>query len=326
MSDDAAQEMSLMRDVLHPDGVLGVSYFSRSVWQEELQALMAAQNTSHNPASFSADSSHILQSYLNLRGLSAYAEDSQLFAFFTPPSDEAAASGGAGSSRSARRVFHKAEITQWASDCGYAVAAALPAVTHNPFSALQSHYEVSLVQQLGLSEETFLHHYMTSFRRVVFLLPKQPRSHGGGVSGASVADRQPSVAAMSRRLLHSGGDGAWRVVDRHPSGAAFLGMLFNTSQRVQCLANELEMIFKTDSSSSFPVTYSIPPSILPALPRISDGVTFASLLRDCEVYWENVRICLLYYCSSLSQACCLSVCLSLIVHPSIYCCMSACIL
>jgi hypothetical protein len=150
MSDDAAQEMSLMRDVLHPGGVLGVSYFSRSVWQEELHSLMAAQNTSYNPASFSADSDHILQSYLNLRGLSAYAEDSQLFAFFTPPGDEKAdaASGGAGSSRRARRVFHKAEMAQWASDCGYAVAATLPAVTQSPFSTLQSHYEVSMVRIL----------------------------------------------------------------------------------------------------------------------------------------------------------------------------------
>ena len=131
------------------------------------------------------------------------------------------------------------------------------------------------------------------------------------MSGPSVAERQPSVAAMSRRLLHRGGDDAWRVVDRHPSGAAYLGTLFNTSHRVHCLANELGLIFKADSGS-FPVTYSIPPSILPALPRISDGVTFAALLKDCEVYWEKVRILLYYYfffsCLCLPLSLSISVC------------------
>jgi hypothetical protein len=264
-SESHHRELSLMRDVLHPDGVLGATYYTTNKIQSSLFDLVDSQNSNANPA-FSRESGPIVQSYLRHQGLAPYAEDSALVEFFSRKGEEGP-----------RRVYSGLGVDHMAKSHGYEVAATLPTMASHPFSEASEFYEVAKHKELGTSEDTYLYHFGSALRQTVYLTPR------GGL------DRPGGRAKVEAVMAVVGED--FQIIDRTGS----LGSTFLPEVVQSAVEKQHPVVYGTTSPppSPFNVSYVIPFSVMPALSTMGSAPSMIALLDTCEEYWNSSQLDLL---------------------------------
>lgn len=258
----SSQELTLMRDLLQPDGVVGATYFTTNKIQSSLFDLVDSQNPDANPA-FSREAARIIRGYLQHQGLAAHAADAELVKFFSRK----------GGSEDPRRVYSGEGIGLLAASHGYSVAATLPTLPAHPYSEAPEFYEVVKYRELGASEDTFLYHFGSALRHTVYLTPQGDH------------DRPRGRATVEAVLALAGED--FQVIDRTGS----LANTFRTDVVQSALDKQYPVVYGTSNPPPLPLnlSYVVPYSVLPALPTVGSAPTFRALVDTCEDYWNKAR-------------------------------------
>lgn len=259
-STDLARELALFKDILNPDGVLGASYFTSNNLQASLFDLVSARNSTANLA-FSSEVRRLVRAYLEHRGLRAHARDPALVDFFSRTGGE----------KEPRRVYNGATIKQVTASHGYDIASMLPTSTSRPFSEAPEYYQVAKHKEFGASEDSFLHHFGSALRQVVYLTPS-----GGH-------DRPKGRATPQRVMAYAGEE--FQTIDR----VGTLGATFGAEMVQTALNNDYPVVYGTTNAPPLPfnLSFVIPSSILPALPLLRHSPFMHTMIDECEGFWNN---------------------------------------
>jgi hypothetical protein len=192
-SADYMNHLVLLRQVLAEDGALGMTYFTKNKHEDFIRKQLNNINqTAFIPFSF--ETKRFIQLYLETHGLEILSKDEELIIFLGgEPAQRKYPPSSTVDLVPAEKwtPFSKEEVMNILSASGMAASAWIPTAYSHPYGkfhilSVQSkcyivftylypdkikHYSVQKFQQLGISEEDFVHNYLTFFRHSLYAQP-----------------------------------------------------------------------------------------------------------------------------------------------------------
>ena len=271
-------ELSLLHDILAPDGVIGMTYFTKNVHTDRIRSLLSSQQNETFPP-FSAQPARLVKEYLNYNGFSDFSKDEKLLQFLIGWGDEIDVLSPnpmieqfppSSTSKIVSDAYSRKEADEILKNAGFRTQTRVPASYSNPYSEF-SDYKVKKFWAHGIPEETYLYSFLTSFRSTVYAVKNEVIIRGR--------------ATINQALSYSGQD--FVIVDR-------TGTFSSSFQGVEEQAKaQISVSFSTrhySQPAEYNLTYVVLPSILPCIGLLSSSPTFKQLLQRNIDFWSEQNI------------------------------------
>ena len=201
--------------ILKPDGVLGLTYFTKNIHQMKIKRLIDNRNDSfHYP--FSYESHRLVSQYLDDNGLHIFRKDRDLHMFLAGDIhgilqyNKIALNPNEKYSRKPTEglVFTQNEIIDIINKCNLEVKAWLQTAFSQPYQELQ-YSSIQRFKDIGLDQEQFLMNIFPGFRYSVYITKKGADTRGRTVISddllsynAYVRDRSKVIGSIFSEVHH----------------------------------------------------------------------------------------------------------------------------
>ena len=156
MSPNPQEDLRHFKDLLTRDGIIGATYFAKTIHQAALDDMVKEYNATSN-AAFSSNPSNLIKGYLLHNGLGHFAKDRSLIDFFTPQKGD-----GERETRK-RAIYSKSQAIDLVKKVGFDVLSSFPTALTTPYADdLPMHYEIWRHKEYGVGEDAFLRYLSPS--------------------------------------------------------------------------------------------------------------------------------------------------------------------
>lgn len=151
---DHREDLRRLREVLDPQGIIGITYFTKNIHTQSLKAMYESRNHSILPP-FSIEFSRTVKSYLALHDLALMSTDNELIEFLggEDPTrwyfdiDRSAPGGGLKlPSRRKWQARSREEVSSLVRDLGYTIRSWVPTAMSHPYGKYQSSCQLWLTR------------------------------------------------------------------------------------------------------------------------------------------------------------------------------------